>query len=287
MAATLGIDMGVMILGGAVIAMPMAFAGWLFALRQNRVLQLPLRETAGLSLAELERVAEAREDMLPRFVPACLPILMPVFLITSNTLASAVWPGSPAARISAFSGDANFALLVSAAMALLVLARHKRCGVAGLAATMERGIWSAGPIILITAAGGAFGALLVEAGAGTALASLANRFNMPLLLMGFCLAALFKTAQGSSTVAMITASSIAAPLLSAAPPPYHPVYLACAMASGAMVGAWMNDSAFWVYKQMGGFTEAETLKTWSPLLAVIGVTGYLVCQVLAVFLPMR
>jgi len=256
-------------------------------MRQNRVLNLPLRETSGLSVAELERIASADEAALPRFLPAFLPILLPVLLITSNTLVSALWPGSPMAQASAIFGNANFALLVAAAAALLVLARHKRYDHARLTHTMERGFASAGLIILITAAGGAFGAMLVEAGAGAALGSLANRFHMPPLLMGFLLAALFKVAQGSSTVAMITSASIMAPLMAASPPPFHPVYLACVMGSGAMAGAWMNDSAFWVYKQMSGFTEAETLKTWTPLLAVIGVTGFVVAQILSIAVPLK
>ena len=187
MAATLGIDMGAMILGGMVIAIPMAFAGWLFAIRQNRLLDLPLRETPGVTLAELEKISLTSEDRLPHFVPAMLPILLPVLLITSNTLVNALWPGSPAGKAAAFFGDANFALLVSAAVSLLVLARHKRYNLKQLAATVERGFGSAGLIILITAAGGAFGAMLVLAGAGTALGGLAARYHMPLLLMGFCL----------------------------------------------------------------------------------------------------
>lgn len=286
MAATLNIDIGVMILGGIVVAIPMAFAGWLFAMRQNRVLDLPLRETQGLTLAELEKISLAAEEHLPHFVPAMLPILLPVLLITSNTLINALWPGSRAGQAASFFGDANFALLVSAAVSLLVLARHKRYSLKQLAGTVERAFGSAGLIILITAAGGSFGATLVMAGAGEALGGLAARYQMPLLLMGFCLGALFKVAQGSSTVAMITAASIMAPLLAGRPPVFHPVYVACSIGSGAMMGAWMNDSAFWIYKQMSGFTETETLKTWTPLLAVIGITGYVTCQILAMILPL-
>lgn len=286
-AATLGIDMGVMILGGAALALPMALSGWTFALLANRKLLLPLRETPGMNLSELQALAASRDETLPPLSLSVLPVLLPVALITSNTLASALWPGSGAARVASFAGDPNFALLLSAGAALALLAWHKRCGRTALASTIERGFSGAGLIILITAAGGAFGALLIDAGVGKALGAMAARWQMPLLLMGFLLAALFKIAQGSSTVAMITAASIVAPIVSAAPPTFHPVYLAATMGSGAMIGAWMNDSAFWVYKQMSGFTEAETLKTWTPLLAVIGITGFLLCQLLALVAPLR
>ena len=49
----------------------------------------------------------------------------------------------------------------------------------------------------------------------------------------------------------------------------------------------MNDSGFWIYKQMSGLTEVEALKTWTPLLVVLGITGYVVTQVMAVVLPLR
>jgi H+/gluconate symporter-like permease len=86
---------------------------------------------------------------------------------------------------------------------------------------------------------------------------------------------------------MITVSTIMAPLVMETPLSFHPVYVACAIGSGSLVGSWMNDSGFWVYKQMSGFTEVEALKTWTPLLAVLGVVGYLATQAAAVLVPLR
>jgi H+/gluconate symporter-like permease len=112
-------------------------------------------------------------------------------------------------------------------------------------------------------------------------------WGVPLLPMAFLLASLLKVAQGSSTVAMITTSSILAPILVASPPAFHPVYLAVTVASGSLVGSWMNDSGFWVYKQMSGLTETEALKTWTPLLALLGVTGGVFAMLGATLLPLR
>ena len=67
---------------------------------------------------------------------------------------------------------------------------------------------------------------------------------------------------------------------------FHPVYIGLAIASGSLVGSWMNDSGFWVYKQMSGFTEAEALKTWTPLLAILGTTGFVMCWIGTKILPM-
>ncbi len=286
-AAVLGVDLGVMILVGMVIALPTSIVGLLFARYQDRRMNMPIRETAGLSVDELKRIALQTEDRLPGFFPAILPILLPVLLIASNTVFGALAPGGAASRVTAFAGDANFALLLSAAIALTVIARQKGYTVKQLGGLMERALASAGLIILITSAGGAFGAMLVQAEVGRSLGDIALRYSMPILLLAFLVAALFKAAQGSSTVAMITTASIMAPMLASAPQPFHTVYMACSIGGGALVGAWMNDSGFWVYKQMSGFTEAESVKTWTPLLAIMGFTAFLFAQIGALVVPLK
>ena len=129
--------------------------------------------------------------------------------------------------------------------------------------------------------------MLVKAEVGKTLGELAQQFGIPFLLLSFLLATLIKVAQGSGTVTMITVSSIMAPLIIAEPPAFHPVYIAFAIGSGSLVRSWMNDSGFWVYKQMSGFTEMEALQTWTPLLALMGVAGLITTQVLAVILPLQ
>ena len=75
-------------------------------------------------------------------------------------------------------------------------------------------------------------------------------------------------------------------LITATPPPFHAVYVACAIGSGSLVGSWMNDSGFWIYKQMSGLTEVEALQTWTPLLVVLGITGYVTTQIVALLVPL-
>ena len=151
---------------------------------------------------------------------------------------------------------------------------------------METSLASGGLIILITAAGGSFGKMLVRADVGKVIGDTSQEFGVPLLLLSFLLGALLKVAQGSGTVAMITVSAIMVPLVVDTPIGFHAVYVACAIGSGSLVGSWMNDSGFWVYKQMSGLTETEALQTWTPLLAVMGVIGYVVTQIAAVILPL-
>jgi GntP family gluconate:H+ symporter len=96
-----------------------------------------------------------------------------------------------------------------------------------------------------------------------------------------------KLAQGSSTVAMITAAGMVGAMVDGTLAlPYHPVYLATAIASGSLVGSWMNDSGFWIFTKMGGLTEAEGLRSWTPLLVVLGCAGFAITLALALALPL-
>ena len=125
------------------------------------------------------------------------------------------------------------------------------------------------------------GPAIQEMFAGTSQTS-----GMVMLALGFSIASLLKFAQGSSTVAMITASAMLAAMVTPGSLGFHTVYLGTAIGSGALVGSWMNDSGFWIFSKMGGLTEIETLKSWSPLLAVLGITGAIVTVFLALILPL-
>ena len=287
MAAALGVDLGLMIIVGASIAVPMSFVGWLFALNRNRAMSVPLRETPGLPLSELEKLAAREEKELPSFFLSILPIALPVVFITSNTVVNAVAKGSGMASVTGFLGNPNFALLASAAVSLYLLASQKNYTLAELSKPVETALASGGLIILITAGGGSFGGMLVKAGVGKTLGDMSQEFGVPMLLLSFLLATLIKVAQGSGTVAMITVSSIMAPIVLSSPPPFHSVYIACAIGAGSAVGSWMNDSGFWVYKQMSGLTEIEALKTWTPQLIIMGIAGYLITQAAAILVPLR
>jgi len=285
MASTLQVDVGIVILVGLVIAVPASLAAWLYAVWIDRRLGIAIREAPGLTLAELQQVAAKPESELPGFWTSMLPILLPVGLITSSTIANVVDKGSAFARAAALWGDPNFSLLLAAAVSLFILGRHTRRSLAQLAHSVETAIKSAGVIILITAAGGAFGGMLVKAGVGDYLGSLAQGLGLSPLLLGFFVAVMFRVAQGSATVAMITSSSILAPLVGPGLG-FHPVYLVMAIGGGSIVGQWMNDSGFWVFRTMTGLTEVETLKTKSAALVVLGTTAMLLALAGSKVLPL-
>lgn len=287
MAETLGIDLGLVIIVGLMVAIPSALACWAYAYWIDRKMQLPIREAPGLTLDELREVANRPESELPGFFVSLLPIAIPVILITANTISNTFFPGTMLSDVTAFLGNPNLALILAATAGLWLLASHKGLTLKELAKPTEEAIKSAGLIILITAGGGAFGRMLVKAEVGTVLGGYAQEIGLSLMLLGFGISMLFRIAQGSATTAMITTAEILAPLILAAPPAYHSVYILTAIGSGSIVGGWMNDSGFWVFKTMTGLTEVEALKTKTVSLFALGGAGLLASYLGAVVFPLK
>jgi len=286
-AATLKLDLGLVMIAGLAAAIPASLASWAYAFYADRRWRIGVRPPPGASLAELERTAAEPEENLPGFWVSIAPVLVPVLLITSATVANVAAKGSAIAEATGLLGNPNLALMLAAAIAVAVLARRKRVRLRELAPKVESAMATGGLIVLITAAGGAFGAMLQKAGLGDQLGQLADRLGLSALLLAYLLAVLFKIAQGSGTVAMIASAAIMMPLLEAAPPPFHPVYVYLAVAAGSQLGAWMNDSGFWAFTTMAGLTEAESLKTRSVMLGVLSITGLAVTLLASRVLPLN
>lgn len=193
-------------------------------------------------------------------------------------------------RWTALGGNANLALLLAMAASLIVYVRQRRPTRDEMARSVESALMSGGAIILITAAGGAFGAMLDVAGVGPAIQGMfetqGSAEGMFYLFLGFGMAALLKVAQGSSTTAMIVVSGMLAPTVADVSLPYNAVYLATAIGAGSLAGSWMNDSGFWIVAKMSGLTESEALKTWTPLLLVLSVASMAATVALAMLLPL-
>lgn len=294
-AAALNVDLGVMMLVSLVVAAPAATAGLLFAGWANKHMPVPFRQVA----AEADAPQPLADDALPGLGAALLPVILPVLLISANTIVNAVsaepWAIdagiSGLAPYTAVLGNPNLALMLSAAIAVWVYIRQRRPSRVQVEGMVETALMSAGVIILITAAGGAFGGMLQVAEIGPAIQALfpfeGAGTGLFYILLGFAVASLLKLAQGSSTVAIITtAAMIAAMIGDLGTLNINPVYLATAIGGGSLVGSWMNDSGFWVFTKMGGLTEAEALRCWTPLLAIVGTTAMLATVVMAMIFPL-
>ena len=154
-----------------------------------------------------------------------------------------------------------------------------------LSKALEDPLQTAGVIILITGAGGAFGGMIRLAGVGETMEALANSYNISLILLAWGATAVVRIAQGSATVAMITAVGIVGSF-AVGNLDYHPVYLALAIGCGSKPLPWMNDSGFWVISKMSGMTEKETLLTFTATLSIMGVVGIVVTIIGAKLFPM-
>ena len=286
-AGEFGVDLGLMIVCGCVVGVVASTAGFLYGLWAERRWELPLRETAD-EMAKLEELARKDEASLPPAWLALVPILLPVLLIASRTaIESGAFSGydqHAILRLLLALGDKQIALTLAAAVALLTLLRASTGS--RTAAAVKTGLTTAGVIILIIGAGGAFGNALQQTGISSLIKTVTVAYQVSLLPLAFLLTAMIRTAQGSATVAMITAAGAFAGVAQPEVLGFSPVYLALAIGCGSKPIWWMNDSGFWVVSQMSGMTEAEGLKTLTPLTTVMGLVGLLCTIVLANSFPL-
>jgi GntP family gluconate:H+ symporter len=293
-AAELKVSIGLMMVVGTIIGSGAVLAGYFFAAALNRRFALPLRDFAEES-PEPTTMVEVDAATLPPLWLSLLPLLLPVLLIggaevlellaKNGTEPIASWPPS-FLRAIAFWGDKDIALILSAAIAVATLVWKRGIGRQDLAKSLHESLMGAGVIILITSAGGAFGKVMQQTGVASIVSELPVHSTPAILTLAFLVTAAIRTAQGSATVAMITAVGILGPLANAGDLGFHPVWLAVAIGCGSKPLAWMNDSGFWVITQMSGMTEAEGLKYITTLLLVISAVGLALTIAGAMLVPL-
>ncbi|MGH3357812.1 MAG: GntP family permease, partial [Nocardioidaceae bacterium] len=205
-------------------------------------------------------------------VLASLPLLVPILLIVVNTVATAIEQNAqgvvgdetayePSTFVSAlaFIGNPVVALLIGLILAVYVLLPRWTTS-NQVAGWLSEAAASAGLILLITGAGGGLGQVLRDSGVGDALAVTIADLSLPGILVPFLIASLVRVAQGSGTVAMITAASVTAPLITGLG--LSPLAATLACCSGSMVFSYFNDSYFWVVTRFTGLDGIAALKGW-------------------------
>jgi len=213
-------------------------------------------------------------------------ILIPIFLIVANTLVQSplfdgiLIPGSIIYTIE-LVGHPFSALIIANLIAWYFLGVKRGMQKEFLKKVATKSFQAAGIIILLTGAGGAFKQILINTGAGEMIADALNNAWFNPLLFGFIVAALVRILQGSSTVAMITAAGITAPVLTGGEYSMAQTSLiVIAIASGASILSHVNDSGFWLVGQYLGLTEKQTFKTWTVMTTLIAIVGLLVSLIL-------
>jgi GntP family gluconate:H+ symporter len=280
-AGALGASLGSVIALSLVVSIPVVAVTYAYA----RWIGGRLRIEPG---DEPEAPTQASATRSPRTAAAFAPIILPVVLIALKSWVDA--PDRPLgeglARITLSTlGDPNMALLAGVLTAWWVVRSYGR---ATFSAWTGDGLRDAGTIILITAAGGAFGGVIRETPLGSLIGSALGSLQLGAfsVIVPFIIAAGLKTAQGSSTVAMITTASLVAPLLGSLglADGYGPVLATLAIASGAMMVSHVNDSFFWVITQLSRMTVAQGYRTVTVASGIAGITGITMVLLLGIAL---
>jgi len=288
MADSLKIDIGlsvVMGLGSGLI--PLA-AGWLLVKGINR--RLDREVVVPHDPAEAAAAAKPTSELPPLWLSLC-PVILPVLLMSAASTVNLFRESHPTLyQAVAFVGNRNTSLLIGSVFALYLLMRQSGWTLREIGERIGGPLETAGIIILITAAGGAFGFMLRAAGVGDAIKQSVAGANVSYILLAYVVALVIRIAQGSATVAMLTTAGMLAPIVTgagAAVLPYHPVYIFLAIGYGAFGLSWMNDSGFWVVSRLGGLTERQMLRSWTLMSIVVSIAGLFTTLLLSTIMPMR
>ncbi|OWO80500.1 gluconate permease [Photorhabdus luminescens] len=289
-AGIFGVDVGAMMLTGMVLAVPCVigivfYAKWL-AVKYPEFQPIDEAEEAqDLQTIHQRYIEEKANKPLPSLFLSLLPIIVPIVLIFIKAINELLL------NTETFTGQANnfyfqtfdflgapvIALAISVLLAVYTLMpkvnKHE------VIDRLEEGLQSAGIILLVTGAGGALGAVLRESGTGAILAQYIANLPLTPVLIPFIIATLVRLIQGSGTVAMITAASISAPIISQIPG-INMLVAAQAATMGSLFFGYFNDSLFWVVNRMMGIKDAkQQMIVWSiptTIAWAIGLCGVII-----------
>jgi gluconate transporter len=267
-AQLLGSDLSHTILYGIVVAIPMAivggivYGGWI-----ARRIYLPEPAMAAASMAQ-------DSGQTPPPIPAViLLLLLPVLLIFGAAIANMTQV--PFRSAAVFFGHPFAALTVTVLAALYFFGLRRGLTREKAARMAAESLAPMGALLCIMGGGGAFKQVIVDSGVGAYLGKLLITSSLSPLIVVYVIAVAMRLAQGSATVAIITAAGIAAPIVKGIPG-YSPEWLVLALCCGGAGFSHVNDSGFWMVNQYMGMTEAQTLKTWTAMKSVASILGILI-----------
>lgn len=272
-AATLDADVGKLVLFGIIVALPAMIVANIWAKYEGK--KITFNETA-----EHEIINETRN--YPSVIVSFLPVLVPVILIALRSFTLAETNGSLLSSVFNIAGDPVAALSIGILLAFFSV---KKITKETLSILLKDAVDKAGSILIIIGAGGAFGAILAAAKIGEHFAQITEIGSIGILLP-FIITVILKTAQGSSTVAIITAASIVQPLLPAIGLSSDNGKILCvlAMGAGSMMISHANDAYFWVISNFSGMPMKTTLKVYTTATILMSVTAIIVVYILSLLI---
>lgn len=282
-----GIDVGKFILLTIVLAIPMAIACIAYARmflakkyyrvvnEEGEVVEAPYQEP------DYEGAFSMDMTGMPGTLESFMPLIVPIILILINTIASALGQTSGIMEILIFLGQPIVAVGLGLLVAIFTLGRkldRHTC-----LTEMEKGMMSAGIIMLVTGGGGALGQIIKDSGLGTFMADGLAQTAIPIIILPLIISTAMRFIQGSGTVAMTTAASISAPIVVASGA--SPLLGAVACCVGSLFFGYFNDSYFWVVNRTLGVSEAkDQLTIWSVTSTVAWAVGVVEVLILNIFM---
>lgn len=280
-AGLLGADLGKVILGGILVAVPATLAVYLYA---AKVIARQYPDWAG----EAEETEAAREGeslfkdgaAQPKgysTLGAYMPIVLPIILIICQSIFSSLLPENHIVnQIFGFIGSPVIALLIGVGIVWVLTREYKTSVRMGwIDAAMD----STALVLLITAAGGAYGSVIKSSDIGAVLSQAISGLGLPGVILPWFISAALVTATGSTTVALTTAAAVCASFLPSLG--ISPELCVIAIASGGMCVLHVNSSMFWLVQRLCGFEPGATLKTMVPVSAVCSLAALAGAMVLS------
>lgn len=286
-AGILGVDVGVMIMSGIVFTIPVYIVSMLYCKWLGRkIYQIPseiegeyirmdFKKEYLKSIENIEEIHKAKK--LPSPFLSFAPVVCPLILIFINTIIGFVGIKGTAASIAGFIGHPIVALIIGTLLSVYGLG--KRMTRKEVNDAMSEAIESTGMIMLITGAGGSLGFIVRDSGIGNALGEVVLNAGIPGLLIPFIIAALMRIALGSATVALTTAATLTAPLLTQLG--INPVLAAMSTCAGGVAFSYFNDSGFWVFNGLYGLSDIKDQFWAKTMISFVGAGGALLMVLLA------
>jgi gluconate transporter len=207
------------------------------------------------------------------FWPALAAMLVPLALILVAAIAGQALPAGAAKEVLLFIGHPFTALILAVLSVTAWLHFRVHAPLPMLSKIMTRALEPAGVMVLVVGAGAAYKEVLIESGAGQQVTAAVAAAQVSVPVFAFLLAAFVRIAQGSATVAMVTAAGLASPLITAAAlSPSRIALVTVVIGAGATVASHVNDTGFWLVKQYLGLTEAQTFRSWTLSATLAGCT---------------
>lgn len=276
----LGADLGLVILMGFLVGLPAAVVSGIFF---GRYISNKIFVEAPSHIQE-----DSREKPLPSISVIFGVVLVPIVLIVLRALIDSgviLDKNFEIGLVITYIGHPFAALIIGNLLAWCLLGLRWNYSKEELFKVASKSMEPAGTIILLTGAGGVLKQMLVDTNIGTLIAESFVHLQSSIYLIAFIIAVLIRVLQGSSTVAMITAAGLVAPLLESGQySGFALALLVVAIASGASTFSHVNDSGFWLVSQYLGINEKQTYRSWTMMTTVLSLVGIVVVLLFALFI---